>query len=40
MTEEARQIAEEGMILWVQVGFGVYGTSIAGQDDRDESSSG
>lgn len=35
-SEEARAIAEEGMILRVQVGSGVHGTSIAGQDDRDE----
>jgi uncharacterized protein len=35
-SEEARSIAERGMILRVQVGSGVHGTSIAGQDDRDE----
>jgi hypothetical protein len=35
-SEEARQIAERGMILRVQVGSGVHGTSIIGQDDRDE----
>ena len=35
-SEEARTIAEEGMILRVQVGSGVHGTSISGQDDRDE----
>jgi hypothetical protein len=35
-SEEARQIAERGMILRVQVGSGVQGTSISGQDDRDE----
>jgi hypothetical protein len=35
-SEEARRIAERGMILRVQVGSGVHGTSIAGQDDRDE----
>lgn len=35
-SEEARRIAEEGMILRVQVGSGVHGTSISGQDDRDE----
>lgn len=35
-SEEAREIAEAGMILRVQVGSGVHGTSIAGQDDRDE----
>ena len=35
-SEEARAIAEQGMILRVQVGSGVHGTSITGQDDRDE----
>lgn len=35
-SEEARAIAEAGMILRVQVGSGVHGTSITGQDDRDE----
>jgi uncharacterized protein len=35
-SEEARSIAEDGMILRVQVGSGVHGTSITGQDDRDE----
>jgi uncharacterized protein len=35
-SEEARAIAERGMILRVQVGSGVHGTSVAGQDDRDE----
>jgi hypothetical protein len=35
-SEQARKIAEEGMILRVQVGSGVHGTSISGQDDRDE----
>src|SRR5690348_18510967 len=35
-SEEARLIAEEGMILRVQVGSGVHGTAISGQDDRDE----
>lgn len=35
-SEEAREIAQNGMILRVQVGSGVHGTSIAGQDDRDE----
>jgi hypothetical protein len=35
-SEEARKIAEEGMILRVQVGSGVHGTSVSGQDDRDE----
>src|SRR6266571_5989992 len=33
---EARVIAEGGMILRVQVGSGVHGTSVTGQDDRDE----
>jgi luciferase family oxidoreductase group 1 len=35
-SEEARKIAEEGMVLRVQVGSGLHGTSISGQDDRDE----
>lgn len=35
-SEEARRIAEAGMILRVQVGSGVHGTAIGGQDDRDE----
>lgn len=35
-SQEARQIAEAGMILRAQVGSGVHGTSISGQDDRDE----
>lgn len=35
-SEEARSIAEGGMILRVQVGSGTHGTSIDGQDDRDE----
>jgi hypothetical protein len=35
-SEQARAIAENGMILRVQVGSGVHGTSITGQDDRDE----
>jgi hypothetical protein len=35
-SQEARQIAEEGMILRVQVGSGVHGTAVSGQDDRDE----
>lgn len=35
-SDEARKIAEDGMILRVQVGSGVHGTSITGQDDRDE----
>lgn len=32
----AREISERGTILRVQVGSGVHGTSIHGQDDRDE----
>lgn len=35
-SEEARLIAETGMILRVQVGSGTHGTSVSGQDDRDE----
>ncbi len=35
-SEQARAIAEAGTILRVQVGSGVHGTSISGQDDRDE----
>src|SRR6202044_2634822 len=35
-SEKARSIAEKGMILRAQVGSGVHGTSISGQDDRDE----
>ena len=35
-SEEARTIAEAGLILRVQVGSGVHGTAIGGQDDRDE----
>lgn len=35
-SEEARAVADAGMILRVQVGSGVHGTSISGQDDRDE----
>jgi hypothetical protein len=35
-SEEARAIAETGMILRVQVGSGLHGTSVEGQDDRDE----
>lgn len=33
---EKRLVAEEGTILRVQVGSGVHGTAISGQDDRDE----
>jgi uncharacterized protein len=35
-SEEARAIAEAGMILRVQVGSGVHGIAVAGRDDRDE----
>jgi hypothetical protein len=35
-SETARRIAERGTILRVQVGSGVHGTSVSGQDDRDE----
>lgn len=35
-SEQARSIAEQGTILRVQVGSGVHGTSVSGQDDRDE----
>jgi uncharacterized protein len=35
-SEQARAVAEAGMILRVQVGSGVHGTSVSGQDDRDE----
>ena len=35
-SEEARRIAEQGLVLRAQVGSGVHGTSVGGQDDRDE----
>lgn len=35
-SDEARRIAERGLILRTQVGSGVHGTSVTGQDDRDE----
>ncbi|XAS77618.1 nucleotidyltransferase domain-containing protein [Dermatophilaceae bacterium Sec6.4] len=35
-SEEARAIAEQGLIFRAQVGSGVHGTAISGQDDRDE----
>jgi hypothetical protein len=35
-SELARLIAEQGTVLRAQVGSGVHGTSISGQDDRDE----
>ena len=34
--DEARRIAEAGTLLRTQVGSGVHGTAISGQDDRDE----
>ena len=35
-SDDARRIAERGTVLRAQVGSGVHGTSISGQDDRDE----
>jgi len=35
-SDVARDLALRGTILRVQVGSGVHGTSIYGQDDRDE----
>jgi len=35
-SEKARQIAERGTVLRAQVGSGVHGTAVSGQDDRDE----
>lgn len=35
-SDEARILAERGLILRAQVGSGVHGTAISGQDDRDE----
>ena len=35
-SEQARRIAERGTVLRAQVGSGVHGTSVDGQDDRDE----
>lgn len=35
-SEKARAVAQAGLILRVQVGSGVHGTAISGQDDRDE----
>ena len=35
-SEPARLIAERGTVLRGQVGSGVHGTSVTGQDDRDE----
>ncbi len=35
-SEEARRLAERGTVLRAQVGSGVHGTAVSGQDDRDE----
>lgn len=35
-SQRAREIAERGPILLTQVGSGVHGTAVGGQDDRDE----
>src|SRR3954452_2670331 len=35
-SEEARAIAQDGLVLLAQVGSGLHGTSLTGQDDRDE----
>ena len=35
-SDVARRIAERGTVLRAQVGSGVHGTSVLGQDDRDE----
>lgn len=35
-SQRAREIAERGTILLTQVGSGVHGTAVGGQDDRDE----
>ncbi len=35
-SEAARSVAERGTVLRAQVGSGVHGTSVSGQDDRDE----
>lgn len=35
-SEVARRIAEQGTVLRAQVGSGVHGTAVDGQDDRDE----
>ena len=35
-SDAARRLAQDGMVLRVQVGSGVHGTAIAGSDDRDE----
>ncbi len=35
-SEEARELARRGLVLRTQVGSGVHGTAVTGQDDRDE----
>lgn len=35
-SDQAREVAQVGLILRVQVGSGVHGTAVTGQDDRDE----
>jgi hypothetical protein len=35
-SEQARELALRGTVLRVQVGSGVHGTAVGGQDDRDE----
>ncbi len=35
-SDEARRLAEQGMVFRAQVGSGVHGTAVAGSDDRDE----
>jgi hypothetical protein len=35
-SEEARELARRGLVLRTQVGSGVHGTAVSGQDDRDE----
>jgi uncharacterized protein len=35
-SEAARELAQRGLVLRTQVGSGVHGTAVSGQDDRDE----
>jgi hypothetical protein len=35
-SKEARRLAERGTVLRAQIGSGVHGTAVGGQDDRDE----
>ncbi|HZC69254.1 MAG TPA: nucleotidyltransferase domain-containing protein [Jatrophihabitans sp.] len=35
-SELGRRVSERGLILRTEVGSGVHGTAVAGQDDRDE----